>query len=306
MSLVVTGTAAFDSVKTPSGSRENVLGGSAIYFSLAASFFGPVKVVAVVGEDYPQEALRMLEDRSIDTKGIVRIPGKTFRWRGEYGQDLNEAKTLETQLNVLQDFNPSLPDEYRSARFLFLANIDPLLQGRVKSQLHSPLLIAADTMNFWIEGRREELLNTLGQVDLAVINNAEAKMLARDNSLPRAVSKIMQMGPKTVIVKRGEFGVMLFGEEGVFAAPAFPVAEVCDPTGAGDTFAGGLMGYLACADRLDAGTIRQAVICGSVMASFNVEDFSFDRLLSLEKREIKARLARFEALMRFDPPEWPG
>jgi sugar/nucleoside kinase (ribokinase family) len=302
MSLVVIGTVAFDSVKTPHGTREDALGGSATYFAVAASFFTSVRMLAVVGEDFPEDRLAKLGRRNIDTSGIMRIPGQTFRWKGEYGEDLNEARTLETHLNVLQEFDPVLPESYRDARLLFLANIDPVLQAKVQAQVAAPELVAADTMNFWIEGKRDELVATLKGVDLLVINDAEARMLAGESSLPKAAARIREMGPRSIIVKRGEYGVALFGPDGNFAAPAFPVADVFDPTGAGDSFAGGMMGYLARAGEINDATLRQAMICGSVMASFNIEDFSMDRMWTLTDGEIDERCRQFQSLTRFDPP----
>ena len=301
MSLVVIGTVALDSVKTPAGVREEALGGSATYFAVAASFFAPVRMLAVVGEDFPEHHLQALARRDIDTSGILRIPGRTFRWKGEYGQDLNEALTLETHLNVLEDFDPVLPKAYREANLLFLANIDPVLQAKVRRQVPGAKLTAADTMNFWIDGKRDELVRTLKDVDLLVINDAEARMLARESSLPRAARVIRDMGPESIIVKRGEYGVALFGADDTFAAPAFPVASVLDPTGAGDSFAGGMMGYLSRAGETDAATVRQAMICGSVMASFNVEDFSMDRLYRLRWEEVEQRYRQFQDLTRFEP-----
>lgn len=301
MSLLVIGTVAFDSVKTPFGHRESILGGSATYFAVAASFFTSVKMVAVVGEDFPQETIDRLSERGIDTSGVERVEGETFRWKGEYGSDLSEARTLETELNVLERFTPVLSESHREAAYVFLANIDPLLQKQVQEQVAGPRLTAADTMNFWIEGKRGELQQTLAGVDLLVINDAEARMLAREPSLPLAARKIREMGPDSLIVKRGEYGVALFGASDTFAAPAFPVEEVLDPTGAGDSFAGGLMGHLARSDRHDPATLRQAIIFGSVMASFNVEDFSMDRILRLTREEIDQRFRKFEDLTRFDP-----
>ena len=302
MSLVVIGTVAFDSVKTPHGIREDALGGSATYFAVAASFFTSVRMLAVVGEDFPEDRLAELGRRDIDTSGILRIPGRTFRWKGEYGEDLNEARTLETHLNVLQEFDPVLPESYKDASLLFLANIDPVLQARVQAQVSSPKLVAADTMNFWIEGKRDELVATLKGVDLLVINDAEARMLAGESSLPKAAGRIREMGPRSIIVKRGEYGVALFGPDGCFAAPAFPVADVFDPTGAGDSFAGGMMGYLARTAEINDATLSQAMICGSVMASFNIEDFSMDRMWSLTAGEIDERCRQFQSLTQFDPP----
>ena len=232
----------------------------------------------------------------------MRIPGRTFRWKGEYGEDLNEARTLETHLNVLQEFDPVLPESYRDARLLFLANIDPVLQAKVQAQVKAPDLVAADTMNFWIEGKRDDLVSTLKDVDLLVINDGEARMLAGESSLPKAARKIREMGPRAVIVKRGEYGVALYGPDGTFAAPAFPVEDVFDPTGAGDSFAGGMMGYLARVGEINDSTLRQAMVCGSVMASFNIEDFSMDRMWKLTRSEVDERCRQFQALTRYDLP----
>ncbi len=301
MSLVVIGTVALDSVKTPAGARDEALGGSATYFSVAASFFTSVRMLAVVGEDFPEKHLQDLSRRDIDTSGILRIPGQTFRWKGEYLEDLNEAHTLETHLNVLQDFDPVLPEAYRETDLLFLANIDPVLQAKVRRQVPGARLTAADTMNFWIDGKRDDLVRTLKDVDLLVINDAEARMLAQESSLPRAARIIREMGPQSVIVKRGEYGVALFAANDTFAAPAFPLENVLDPTGAGDSFAGGMMGYLAQAENTDVATVRQAMIYGSVMASFNVEDFSMDRLWRLTREEVDQRFKQFHDLTRFEP-----
>ena len=301
MSLLVIGTAALDSVRTPFGEREEVLGGSAVYFAVAASFFTSVRLVAAVGEDFPEAHLHLLAGRGIDLSGLRRLPGRTFRWRGEYGYDLNEAHTLDTQLNVLERFDARLTDAEAATPYAFLANIDPVLQQRVRQRMRGARLLAADTMNFWIERQRPDLLAVLHDLDLLIINDAEARMLANQPSLPRAARDILRLGPRALIVKRGEYGVALFGEGGPFAAPALPLEEVADPTGAGDSFAGGLMGHLAASGRHDAATLRQAVIYGSVMASFNVEDFSLSRLLRLTRAEVDERFRHLTALMHFDP-----
>jgi sugar/nucleoside kinase (ribokinase family) len=299
MSLVVIGTVAFDSVKTPFGSRERTLGGSATYFAVAASFFTPVSMVAVVGEDFPEELITSLGQRGIDTRGVVRTSGETFRWKGEYGHDLNEARTLETHLNVLERFNPQLPDSYQDARFLFLANIDPVLQLQVRRQVRRPVLVAADTMNFWIQGKRADLLRTLAEIDLLVINDAEARMLADEPSLVRAARSIRAMGPRSVIVKRGEYGVALFGEGDTFAAPAFPLEDVLDPTGAGDSFAGGMMGYLSATDDLSLPGLRKAMAYGTIIASYNIEAFSLERMKQISRGDVDKRFGSFRAMFEF-------
>ncbi|GAM11684.1 putative sugar kinase YdjH [Geobacter sp. OR-1] len=304
MGIVVVGTVAFDTVETPFGRGENVLGGSATYFSTSASFFTDVSLVAVVGEDFPEEHVQFLQSREINTDGLQRIPGKTFHWSGRYGYDLNEAQTLDTQLNVLMEFRPDLPESYRDAEFLFLANIDPDLQLEVLSQVRKPKLVACDTMNFWISLKPEVLKKVLQKVDIVVINEGEARQLTGEVNLVKAARRIIALGCKRLVVKRGEYGVLMFTPDSVFAAPAYPLEEVFDPTGAGDTFAGGFMGYLAGTGNLTEDGIRQAIVFGSVMASFNVEDFSLDRMKRLEYREIEARYRSFKSLTHFqDLPE---
>ena len=300
MSLLVVGSVAFDSVKTPFGQAQEVLGGSATYFSAAASFFTEVDLVAVVGDDFPSETLAFLSERRVRLDGLARRPGKTFRWRGEYGFQLNEARTLETQLNVFRDFRPELPDSYKEASYVFLANIDPDLQTDVLRQVKRPKVIAADTMNFWIEGKKDSLLRTLKEVDILIINDGEARELAREFNLVKAARKILSFGPKTVIVKRGENGALMFDGRAIFAAPAYPLESVFDPTGAGDSFAGGFMGHLARSGNATEAAIRQGVIYGSVMASFNVESFSLDRLKTLRPEEIEARYRAFRELTHFE------
>ncbi|MEI6305766.1 MAG: PfkB family carbohydrate kinase [Deltaproteobacteria bacterium] len=299
MSIVVVGTVAFDTVETPFGKGENVLGGSATYFSTSASFFTEVSLVAVVGEDFPEEHVRFLQSREIDTEGLQRIPGKTFHWTGRYGYDLNEAQTLDTQLNVLMEFRPDMPESYRDAEYLFLANIDPDLQMEVLSQVRKPRLVACDTMNFWISSKPEALKLVLQKMDIVVINEGEARQFTGEANLVRAARQIIALGCKRLVVKRGEYGVLMFTADSVFAAPAYPLEEVFDPTGAGDTFAGGFMGYLANTGDLSEDGIRQAIVFGSVMASFNVEDFSLNRMKCLEYREIEARYKSFKALTSF-------
>ena len=300
MGILVVGSVAFDSVETPFGRVEEVLGGSGTYFSTSASFFTGVDLVAVVGEDFPAEHVEFLRSRGIGLEGLQTAPGRTFRWQGRYGFDLNEAQTLDTQLNVFETFRPELPAAYREAEVVFLANIDPELQLEVLNQVRRPALVACDTMNFWISGKREALVRTLGRVDILLINEAEVRQLADEPNLVRAARAILAMGPKTLVVKRGEYGVLMFSEHSIFSAPAFPLESVFDPTGAGDTFAGGFLGYLASNRNFDERNLRQAIIFGSVMASFNVEDFSLNRLKSLAYPEIEERFRRFKVLTDFE------
>ena len=300
MDILVVGSVAFDSVETPFGRGDDVLGGSATYFSTSASFFTGVQLVAVVGEDFPDEPRQFLMSRGVDLAGLQTRPGKTFRWKGRYSYDLNEAHTLETHLNVFETFHPQLPESYRHAEFVFLANIDPELQLEVLQQVEKPKLIACDTMNFWIEGKRDALVHTLGHVDILVINESEVRQLAEEANLVKAARQVLAMGPKTLVVKRGEYGVLVFNQHSIFSAPAYPLEEVFDPTGAGDTFAGGFMGYLAATNNLSDETIRKATVFGSVMASYTVEDFSLNRLRKLDWTEVEGRFRHFQALTVFE------
>ena len=298
--LLVVGSVAFDTVKTPFGEVGDALGGSATYFSTAASFFSDVNLIAVVGEDFPEQHIEFLKSRGIDVSGLERRTGKTFRWKGEYTYQLNEAHTLDTQLNVLETFRPKIPDHYRNPDLLFLGNIDPELQMDVLSQVQRPKLVACDTMNFWINGKREALWKVLEKVDVLVINDGEARELGQDSNLVKVSQDILARGPKHLIVKRGEYGVLMFNGKQTFGAPAFPLEMVKDPTGAGDTFAGGFMGHLAATrDFSDAG-MRRAIIFGSVMASFNVEAFSLDRLRDLDYKEVEDRFREFKRLTHFE------
>lgn len=299
MSLLVVGSVAFDSVATPFGQVEEVLGGSGTYFSTSASFFTEVSLVAVVGEDFPSEHRAFLQQRKVDLAGLQTAPGATFRWKGKYGFDLNEAQTLETHLNVFQSFRPQLPEAYRESEFVFLANIDPELQLEVLKQVRRPQLVACDTMNYWIEGKRAALLKTLPHVDILIINEGETRQLAGEPNLLKAARAVLALGPKTLIVKRGEYGVLLVSEHTIFAAPAFPLESVFDPTGAGDTFAGGFMGYLAATRNLSEASVRKATVFGSVMASFVVEDFSLERMRSLVYEEIAERYRKVKLLTDF-------
>ena len=300
--LLVVGSVALDSVETPFGKVREVLGGSATYFSYSASFFTQVRLVATVGEDFPDAHLRLLEDRGVDTGGLQTSAGRTFRWTGEYGYDLNEAKTLETQLNVFAEFRPVLTDGLGRVPYLFLANIDPELQLDVLRQMKEhPRLVALDTMNFWIQRKREALRRVLSEVDVITINDGEARQLASEPNLIRAARAISAMGPRTVVVKRGEYGALLMTGGTLFFVPAYPLESVYDPTGAGDTFAGGFMGYLAAQDRVDAAAMRRAIVYGTVMASFTVEDFSLKRLTLLKPSDIAERYAALHELIRVEP-----
>ncbi len=300
MSVLVVGSMALDSVETPFGKVENILGGSASYFSLAASNFTDVNVVAVVGNDFPEEHIQLLESHGIKLDGVRIEEGETFRWVGHYGYDLSEAKTLETHLNVFETFNPVLPDHYKDIDIVFLANIDPEIQLEVLQQVNKPKLVACDTMNFWIESKPEQLKKLLGHVDILMINDAETRELAGEPIIVKAARKIMEMGPKMLIVKRGEYGALMFSKEGIFYAPSYPLEEVLDPTGAGDTFAGGFMGYVASHDINNVNDYKRAVIYGSVLASFTVEDFSVNRLAKLKKDEIDARYLAFMNLSNIE------
>lgn len=298
--LLVVGSVAFDSIRTPFGVRERSLGGAALHFSVSASFFTDVAVVAVIGDDFTDEDEAVFRERRINTENLQRVAGgRTFRWSGEYGYDLNTAHTLDTQLNVFAEFNPHLSVTAKESPFLFLANIQPGLQRLVREQVKARF-VAMDTMNFWIEGAREELLQTIGVVDALIINDAEARELAQESNLIRAARKILTLGPQLVVVKRGEYGAAYFTRDSFFATPAFPLESVFDPTGAGDSFAGGFMGYLAQAGKVDDHTLRRAVIYGSVMASYNVEEFSCDRLRRLQEEEIQDRFRQFKEFTHFE------
>jgi len=299
--VLVVGSVALDTVETPFGKVEEALGGSATYFACSASFFTGVRLVGVVGEDFPPGHLAVLRGRGVDLTGLTVAPGRTFRWRGQYGYDLNEARTLATELNVFAEFRPRLAPELRRVPYLFLANIDPELQLDVLRQMEArPRLVALDTMNFWIQGKRAALEAVLAEVDVVTINDSEARQLAREPNLVKAARAIAAMGPRTVVVKRGEYGAVMVSDGAFFIVPAYPLETVHDPTGAGDTFAGGFMGVLAAEDRVDARTMRRAVVYGSVMASFTVEDFSLNRLLRLTRAEIAERYAAFQDLTRVE------
>lgn len=299
MSIVVVGSVALDSVKTPFGERTEALGGSAVYFSYSASFFTEVKLVGVVGRDFPDKHLALLRRRNIDLAGLRTVDGETFRWSGYYEYDLNEAKTLDTRLNVFERFSPILPDAYRSADAVFLANIDPDLQLRVLRQIRRPKIVAADTMNLWISTKPDRLKTLCREIDILILNDGEARQFSGKPSLIQAGRLIQSWGPRFVVVKKGEHGSLLFSRRGVYAAPAFPLEDVFDPTGAGDTFAGGFMGHInRRGNRLDETTLHQALFHGTVMASFTVERFSLDRLVSVKPADIRSRLALLHRMSR--------
>ncbi|MFQ5992216.1 MAG: PfkB family carbohydrate kinase [Nitrospiraceae bacterium] len=298
--LLVVGSVALDTVETPFGEADEVLGGSATYFSVAASYFTSVDLIAVVGADFPDQHIKFLKSRNIDLTGLERQPGKTFRWQGKYTYQLNEAHTLDTALNVFEAFRPKIPGQYRSPNMLFLGNIDPELQLDVLGQVKRPTLVACDTMNFWIERKQEALWRVLEKVDVLIINDGEARELGGNPNLVQVAQKILARGPKHLIVKRGEYGVMMFNQKQIFGSPAFPLEHVKDPTGAGDTFAGGFMGYLAATGNVSEQALRQAIIFGSVMASFTVEAFSLDRIRTLDYKEIESRFREFKALTHFE------
>lgn len=300
MSVLVVGSVALDSVETPFGKADDVLGGSANYFAAAASHQTPVQLVGVVGSDYPVEKLEPLRARGVDLSGLERAEGESFRWRGRYRHDLNSAETLETRLGVFSHFKPKLPEAFRNAEFVFLANIDPRLQLDVLNQVKKPRLVACDTMNFWIESRRPDLLALLPRVDLITLNDSEARQLTEQANLVQAARWILERGPRTVLIKKGEHGAFMFTKDTVFFAPAYPLESVFDPTGAGDSFAGGFMGWLARTGDLSEANMRRAVIVGSAMGSFVVEGFSITRLLEITRADIDARVADFHRLVTFD------
>lgn len=291
MSILVVGSVALDSVETPAGRVEDALGGSAIYFSTAASFFSDsIRMVAVVGDDFPREHLAFLESRGVDIEGLERVEGgQTFRWGGHYIDDLNSASTLFTDLNVYGDFQPKLPESYRDTTYVFLANINPELQLSVLEQVDQPKLVVCDTMNLWINNSRAALMQTLEKVDILILNDAEALLLTAESNLISAAGKILTYGPRRVIVKKGEHGAMSLTETTFFSAPAHPLESVCDPTGAGDSFAGGFLGYVASVGDTSEETVRQAIMYGTIVASFNVEDFSLNRQRILKRAEIDSR-----------------
>lgn len=307
MAITVVGSVAYDSIETPAGRRDRCLGGAATYFSLAASFFTDVRVIAVVGEDFGPEQESVFKARNIDTRGIERASGKSFFWEGSYLENLNEAKTRQTDLNVFASFEPKIPDSYRDSEFLFLANIDPVLQRRVREAMPNVKLVAGDTMNYWIKDHRPALLEVLKGLDVLLINDTEARMLAANNNLVQAARGVMSMGPRFLVIKHGEYGATLFhgggkshAAERTFRAPALPLEQVIDPTGAGDSFAGGFFGYLASQPELTPGAFRRAMFYGSVMGSFACERFGTERLQQLSRDEIDARFGLFRELTHLD------
>jgi len=301
MSLLAVGSVAFDDLETPAGVREHLLGGSASYFSLSASRFNPVQVVAVVGEDFGAAEEAVFAGRPIDLSGLVRQSGLSFHWKGCYGQDMNEAKTLETHLNVFADFHPDLPQAFRKAPYLFLGNIDPRLQREVLDQMEArPRWVALDTMNFWIEGSLKPLLDVLKDVDILLINETESRLLTGERNLVKAGERIRILGPRIVVIKRGEHGALLLTEEGAYACPAMPLREVIDPTGAGDTFAGGFLGHLAAKGDLEFNTLKQAMVMGTLMASFTVGQFGVEGLQFLQDGQMAERLQSFSSMIHVD------
>jgi sugar/nucleoside kinase (ribokinase family) len=307
MSILAVGSVAFDNITSPSGAFENVLGGSATHFAMSASFFTDVRVIAVVGEDFTAEHEAVLTRRGIDTRGIEHAKGKTFRWGGRYTANLNEARTDFTELNVFEKFQPRIPAEYADSEFLFLGNIHPNLQSAVRLELQKVRLTGGDTMNFWINSARRELAETLRVVNILLINDGEAKMIAGDNSLPRAARKVLAMGPQALVIKHGEYGATIFFREGAFGigshpfrAPALPIEEVKDPTGAGDSFAGGFMGYIASQGQLNREVLKRALFYGGVMGSFAVERFGTERMQTLTRAEIDARFQVFRELTHLE------
>ncbi|MBZ5531833.1 MAG: sugar kinase [Acidobacteriia bacterium] len=307
MSLLVVGSVAFDAIKTPYGKTDKILGGAATYFSLSASFFTPVRVVAVVGEDFTEKEEQVFLARKIDISGIAREAGKSFFWAGEYGENVNEAKTLDTQLGVFGNFNPQIPEKFKDTQFVFLANIDPVLQVNVRKQMHHAKFVGGDTMNYWIKDHRMNLLEMLKQVNALLINDTEAKMLAGDASLARAAQKVLAMGPQALVIKHGEYGATVFFKDGSFGigrhpfrAPTLPIEQVTDPTGAGDSFAGGFMGYIASQQKLTRDVFKRAMFYGGVMGSFAVEAFGTERLQKLTREEIDERYKVFRELTHLD------
>lgn len=298
--VLIVGSVALDNVKTPFGEVTDALGGAAVYSSVAASYFTPVRLVGVVGEDFPEDHVQFLGARRVDLEGLQRVSGQTFRWAGYYEFDLNQAHTLDTKLNVFQTFRPTIPESYRDSQYVFLANIDPELQLQVLDQVRSPKLAVCDTMNFWIESKKDALTQVLKRVDLAFLNDAEARQLCCSHSLIKSARQLLTMGPKAVIIKKGEHGALMVTKDGFFAAPSYPLEEVKDPTGAGDSFAGGFIGYVASTDDISEANLRKAVVFGSTLASFNCEDFSLRRLGSLTVEDIAARYCEFQQIAHFE------
>lgn len=300
MSILVVGSVAFDSIETPYGRAPDLLGGSASYFSVAASFFTNVNLVAVVGDDFKDEHVRVFTSKDVDVRGLERVPGKTFRWAGEYSRDMNQRKTLYTELNVFADFSPKIHPDYSNSSYLFLGNIDPKLQRDVMAQIPRPKLVVCDTMNFWISGYRDSLLETLKLVDVLLINDQETQQLAGEHNLLKAAAKVFSMGPRVLVIKRGEYGAWMLSQHLKFWVPAFPLETVFDPTGAGDSFAGGFVGYLASVENSNDEHLKKAAVFGSVMASFTVEDFGLQRIQELTFPEIEGRFREFRKMTHFE------
>ena len=300
MSLLVVGSVAFDAIETPFGKVDRTLGGAASYFALAASHFTPVRMVGVVGDDFTKKEGAIFRGRKIDLEGLEHAAGKSFFWSGRYSQNMNERTTLVTDLNVFANFRPTLPESYRDSQFVFLGNIDPTLQRSVLEQMRrQPKVVGLDTMNYWIGGAPEALRQALKQTQILMINDDETRQLTGEHNLLRAAKSVFKMGPRTLVVKRGEHGALMIHDKFIFSVPAFPLEEVRDPTGAGDSFAGGFMGYLACAGRINERTLRSAMVYGSVVGSFTVERFGVERLASVKRREIAARAKLFSKLTTF-------
>jgi sugar/nucleoside kinase (ribokinase family) len=303
MSVLVVGSVALDTVETPIGRVDEALGGSAVYFSLAASLYTPVRLVAVVGDDFPRHARHLLQERAVDLRGLETRAGRTFRWVGRYGEDLNVAETLDTQLNVFADFDPKIPGDFRDTPLVFLANIDPELQLRVLQAVPGAQLTAMDTMNFWISSKREAVTEVMRSVDVVLMNEAELRQYAQVRNLAEAAERVLDLGPRAVVVKKGEYGCALYGRDSYFTAPAYPVFRVADPTGAGDSFAGGFTGSLARAGDFSDGALRRAVLHGCVVASFAVESFSVERVSRLQREEVERRLRALRSFIQVDDEE---
>jgi len=299
MSVLVVGSVALDTIRTPFGKANNILGGSATFSAVSASVFAPVRLVAVVGEDFPKKHLALLKSKRIDLEGLKKAPGKTFRWEGKYGWDFSSPTTIATHLNVFGKFNPKIPPSYRKSKYVFLANIDPQIQEKVLNQVDKPKIVACDTMNYWIENKRKQLLKLLKKVDVCFLNEAEAKELTGEANLVKAGKEVLKLGPPVVIIKKGEHGVLLFSQKHIFATPAYLLESVYDPTGAGDTFAGGFMGYLAKNKKCNQQSLREAVVYGNIMATFAVEDFSLRRLEKVTALDVRKRLKEFKKSTSF-------
>jgi sugar/nucleoside kinase (ribokinase family) len=299
LSLVIVGSVAFDTIQTPRGRREKIVGGSGTYCALAASFFAPPKIVAVVGDDFPKDIIELFRARKIDIRGLEVRPGKTFHWEGHYGEDPNQRETIRTELNVFEDFRPKLPESYRSARMVFLANIDPELQDDILSQVRQPELVAMDTIKLWITTKPAAIWRVLGKVNILFVNDEEIRLLTGETNLVKAAARILASGPTIVVAKKGEHGALVFGRDFVFAVCGRPTESVVDPTGAGDSFAGGFLGYLDKMGKATRPRLRRAAVYGSVLASFTIEDFGIERLRAIKKRDIEARYLEFRRLVSF-------